>query len=321
MACPEALPAAEISLEHSEWCFDTACFDPEKLNKHHTGQHHAERLAENSKGGDDNPSARSIPIECLHCRRSFTQLPWTFLYDNPTTDRDDYFKAYLWVRVDKQKCFMDEVERTNPDQAQRLRRNLEELSKDREDFVKYGPKRRLRASLGGWSEKWKSSCRASTSGHSGMQGRLTMSVPSWPRRNSPKSNKQEECQPPIGDKPAAQTKTCDPPTGAQPAAEASSVPRDEQGFGSHYNAGVMRFERKPGSTSFTGATFDALLDAKTQVFPEQRIPVDDILSRDEAMRKGNPLAAKCGKDELRYIHFPANNMSWIEVRDAGSGEI
>jgi len=312
MACPEALPAAQISREHSEWCFDTTCFDPEKLDKHH---------AEHPKGADHNLAARSIDIKCLYCRHSFTQLPWTFLYDNPTTDRDDYFKAYLWVRDDKQRRFIDELEKINPDRVQKLRRNLEELSKDREDFVKYGPKRRLLASLGGWSEKWKSSCRDSIGGHGGMQGQLVKSVTSWPRRNLPKSNKQGEYQPSIGDKPAAETKTCDPPTGAQPAAEASSVPRDEQGFGSHYNVGVMRFERKPRRTSFAGAAFDGLPGGKTQVFPDQRVPVDDILSRDKAKMKGNPLAAKCGKDELRYIHFPANNMSWIEVRDAGSSEI
>lgn len=318
MNCPETPPTAERSPEHSEWCFDTACFDPEKLNLHH-----AEHGRAALQGTDPNPVARSIDINCLHCRRSFTQFPWTFLYDNPNTDRGDDFQAYLWVRFDKHSRFISELEKINPDRVQELRRNLEKLSKDREDFVKYGPKRRLLASLGGWSEKWKSSRRDAVGRHGGMPGRLVRSATSWPRRNPPKSNKREECQPSVADEPAAETKACNPPTSAQRAAEANSIPRDEQGFGNHYNVGVMRFERKPGSTSFAGAAFDlpSAPGGKTQLFPNQRVPVDDILSKDEAKIKVNPLAAKCGKDELRYIHFPANNMSWIEVRDAGSGEV
>jgi hypothetical protein len=39
-------------------------------------------------------------------------------------------------------------------------------------------------------------------------------------------------------------------------------------------------------------------------------PVHDILYKKE----DNPLAEKCKKDTIRYFHFPANNMLWVEVR-------
>jgi hypothetical protein len=44
-------------------------------------------------------------------------------------------------------------------------------------------------------------------------------------------------------------------------------------------------------------------------FPSQKISVHSILEK----KAGNPLSEKCPPDRLRYFHFPANNMRWIEV--------
>jgi hypothetical protein len=44
-------------------------------------------------------------------------------------------------------------------------------------------------------------------------------------------------------------------------------------------------------------------------FPNQKIPVHNLL---EDLDK-NPLSEPCPADYLRYFHFPANNMRWIEV--------
>ncbi|KAH8803024.1 hypothetical protein F5884DRAFT_888135 [Xylogone sp. PMI_703] len=43
-------------------------------------------------------------------------------------------------------------------------------------------------------------------------------------------------------------------------------------------------------------------------FPNQKMPMHDMLEG----KKDNPLSEKCGKDRLRYFHFPSNNMRWIE---------
>ncbi|KAH9206745.1 hypothetical protein DL95DRAFT_486120 [Leptodontidium sp. 2 PMI_412] len=45
------------------------------------------------------------------------------------------------------------------------------------------------------------------------------------------------------------------------------------------------------------------------VFPNQKLSVRDLLS-DNA--KKNPLMQPCDDDTVRYFHFPANNMVWIE---------
>ena len=53
--------------------------------------------------------------------------------------------------------------------------------------------------------------------------------------------------------------------------------------------------------------------SRTSSFNEYSLdthPVHDIL-----YNKGdNPLTKKCEKDAIRYFHFPANNMLWVEVR-------
>lgn len=46
-------------------------------------------------------------------------------------------------------------------------------------------------------------------------------------------------------------------------------------------------------------------------FPNQKIPLADLL---DSNKDTNPLAWDCESDMIRYFHFPANNMSWIEVR-------
>jgi hypothetical protein len=45
-------------------------------------------------------------------------------------------------------------------------------------------------------------------------------------------------------------------------------------------------------------------------FPNQKISVKELLVDDA---EKNPLMWGSGEDEVRYFHFPANNMVWIEV--------
>jgi hypothetical protein len=45
-------------------------------------------------------------------------------------------------------------------------------------------------------------------------------------------------------------------------------------------------------------------------FPNQKISIRKLLDKEN---EGNPLTTKCPSDMIRYFHFPANNMSWIEV--------
>jgi hypothetical protein len=45
-------------------------------------------------------------------------------------------------------------------------------------------------------------------------------------------------------------------------------------------------------------------------FPNQKIAVSELLCDEE---ENNPLMRPCDDDTIRYFHFPANNMIWIEV--------
>jgi hypothetical protein len=47
-------------------------------------------------------------------------------------------------------------------------------------------------------------------------------------------------------------------------------------------------------------------------FPNQKISVKDLLCDEE----DNPLMQSCDDDMIRYFHFPANNMIWVEVSEA-----
>jgi hypothetical protein len=44
-------------------------------------------------------------------------------------------------------------------------------------------------------------------------------------------------------------------------------------------------------------------------FPNQKLLVHNLLED----RDSNPLSEPCPADQLRYFHFPTNNMRWIEV--------
>jgi hypothetical protein len=46
-------------------------------------------------------------------------------------------------------------------------------------------------------------------------------------------------------------------------------------------------------------------------FPNQKIALNELLYNRDPDK--NPLMEPCPADTIRYFHFPANNMSWVEV--------
>lgn len=50
-------------------------------------------------------------------------------------------------------------------------------------------------------------------------------------------------------------------------------------------------------------------------FPNQKMSVRDLLAED---RESNPLMQPCEDNMIRYFHFPANNMIWVEVGGTSS---
>lgn len=46
-----------------------------------------------------------------------------------------------------------------------------------------------------------------------------------------------------------------------------------------------------------------------RLWPNQEISVKELL---EDREESNPLMQKCEDGVIRYFHFPANNMAWVE---------
>jgi hypothetical protein len=104
----------------------------------------------------------------------------------------------------------------------------------------------------------------------------------------------------------AQTTT--PPARASPTAHAStesSRPDNEDSFGG-FRVGVMHFEEEKDGSGFHGTSYHNG-DMYSAEFPNQKVSIHDVLYNEEH----NPFT--CEKDRIKYLHFPANHMGWIEV--------
>jgi hypothetical protein len=76
-------------------------------------------------------------------------------------------------------------------------------------------------------------------------------------------------------------------------------PSKENGFGFHAYA-VFYKKSEPWND-------DSCIDQ----FPNQKKPLKDLLYH--KIKAENPLMRDCDEDEIRWFHFPGNNMDWIEV--------
>ncbi|KAK6857195.1 hypothetical protein PG995_007382 [Apiospora arundinis] len=73
-------------------------------------------------------------------------------------------------------------------------------------------------------------------------------------------------------------------------------------------ASAMYFQRvEGGHPAWRGWTYDHPSFGGSQ-FPNQKIPMHKILED----TSDNPLMESCPENCIRYFHFPANNMQWIE---------
>lgn len=71
---------------------------------------------------------------------------------------------------------------------------------------------------------------------------------------------------------------------------------------------AMYFKKAKDKDTWVG--FNSSHRRYTGEFPNQKISMHEILNEPD----DNPLMQGCPPDEIRYFHFPTNNMSWIEVR-------
>ncbi|RYP15968.1 hypothetical protein DL765_005408 [Monosporascus sp. GIB2] len=72
-------------------------------------------------------------------------------------------------------------------------------------------------------------------------------------------------------------------------------------------ASVMHFRFAEDTNTFVG--YDYEHPKYNGQFPNQKISMHKILNEPD----DNPLAEECPRNNIRYFHFPTNNMSWIET--------
>jgi hypothetical protein len=71
-------------------------------------------------------------------------------------------------------------------------------------------------------------------------------------------------------------------------------------------ANIVFYKRSKANTHYVEHTEPRIPDK----FPHQKVSVKSLLY--EKNEETNPLMMDCGKDILRYVHLPANNMRWLE---------
>ncbi|RYP42040.1 hypothetical protein DL767_000552 [Monosporascus sp. MG133] len=106
----------------------------------------------------------------------------------------------------------------------------------------------------------------------------------------------------------------DQPSQSQPVPAISEDPQSNNAAGDvgpepmyGFKAYAMYFEKNEGKDSWRGWTYPhAKYKGK---YPNQKISMDDILNQEHE----NPLMERCPPNNIRYFHFPTNNMSWIET--------
>lgn len=100
------------------------------------------------------------------------------------------------------------------------------------------------------------------------------------------------------------------PDVAKPPQSPVEAPREDGADDPYhgFRAGALYFKKRSDGT-LQGITSGNEKFKGTE-FPNQKIALKDILDNPD----NNPLSEKRPNDEVRYFHFPSNNMEWIEVR-------
>ncbi|GAB1312463.1 hypothetical protein MFIFM68171_02673 [Madurella fahalii] len=292
-----------------ERSFDRFAFDLEKLRAVHKGRCGGTVLAHQ----DLASRARFIDLVCRFCSHILADRPWTLLHDNSVANRssaddrttiyDRDFEAYLAIRFDRRAKFLEELGKISSDRAKETTTRSDNrdarIFNERTDFGSYGPKKRLLASLEGWKKEWAATRDLKSGSRTHRARKLVRNARNW-RPNQASI----DIAPRVGNVGIGNQDTT---TDTSPAEGTS------RSKGGGYNVGVMYFRRPNSNSAFFGAKCDMIetTDPKQSEFPDQRIPVDDVLSG-TVESETNPLSQRCPDDTLRYFHFPANNMAWVE---------
>jgi hypothetical protein len=218
-------------------------------------------------------------------QQAFGTKPWLY-YREPTD-------AFLSARYDKRDPFMDYLKDKEPKAAERIEHELSRIATARRRFEEASHKDGLIQQLRESQQAWKDHLD---------QGRA---VQQSRKRAGSFSQRLRRSQHPTKDSARLDASGLAQPTNAsqhenKPIRE-KLAPDPDCGF----KASAMYFKPKPNDTGFVGRSdTDPRLSG---TFPNQKIQTHVLLEKDD-----NNLLRRHEGDEIRYFHFPSNNMSWIE---------
>ncbi|KAK0619465.1 hypothetical protein B0T14DRAFT_208799 [Immersiella caudata] len=216
--------------------------------------------------------------------KKYAKEPWKHCRDAPNT--------FLSIRVDSRDEFMRQLKNLDRAKHDRVQHEIDRIKKTRLRFETNKDKRRmldaLRASQGAWRvevvDNVDDYLEETLNKDAAVYGHRDRDIALLHRLKRNWSLPQKD-EPPSEDSHQVKPKDPDP----------------EHGF----KACAMYFSPAHDGTGWVGAS--AKHSEFIGKFPNQKIPVRQLLQENE----DNPLTKNEG-NYLRYFHFPANNMSWIE---------
>lgn len=215
----------------------------------------------------------------------YAKEPWRHCKDAPNT--------YLSIRVQKRAEFLMKLGELNPKKRDRVEHEIERIKQTRKNFSAYSNKKDLMRELAESRQAWKNAVakeKESDDPHPIARSERRASVMNFMR------NRQHDTRRPPQPQAIVEHENERPGHGENKV-------ELEPLYG--FKACAMYFEKT--HSSWTGYT--SKHKKYIGEFPNQKIPMQCILEETE----GNPLTEPCGKDTIRYFHFPTNNMCWIEV--------
>jgi hypothetical protein len=218
--------------------------------------------------------------------QKYAREPWKHYRDAPNT--------FLSIRVDARDEFMRQLKKLDPAKHGRVQHEIDRINETRLRFEAYKDKRHMFNALRASQRAWRNEVVDNVDDY--LEETLGKDPTVYEHRDRdvallrrlkntwPLAAKDE---PLSEDGRPLEPKKRDPDHG--------------------FKACAMYFSPSSDGTGWVGASAEHI--DFIGKFPNQKIPVHQLLREDQ----NNPLTKNEGH-YLRYFHFPANNMSWVEVR-------
>jgi len=218
--------------------------------------------------------------------KKYAREPWKHCRDAPNT--------FLSIRVNTRDEFMRQLKILDHAKHDRVQHEINRIKETRLRFEAYSDKRHIFDALRESQRVWRSEVVDNVDEYLEATYNKDPAVYEHRERDIALLRRLKSHWPLSGE---------DEPLNEESHQLKLKEPDPDHGF----KACAMYFRPESDGTGWVGAS--AKHKSFIGKFPNQKIPVHQLLQEKE----DNPLTKNEG-DYLRYFHFPANNMSWIEVR-------